>query len=244
MAIIHNGSALFTGNPGGGESEIRRFVIENDYVDAIIQLPNDLFYNTGITTYIWIYDKDKSENRKGKVQLIDASNAYVSRRKNIGDKRVDLDKTTIDLVLQAYIEFTDAEYEEDNQIVESKVFLNEEFGFTRVTIESPERDEEGNIVTLKNGKPKMDTSLRDTEDIPLTEDVDEYFEREVKPFNPDAWMDRKKDKIGYEIPFTRLFYKYTAPEPADEIAERIKQLEEEIVQGFEALSGKDVSVDE
>ena len=244
MAIIHNGSALFTGNPGGGESEIRRFVIENDYVDAIIQLPNDLFYNTGITTYIWIYDKDKSENRKGKVQLIDASNAYVSRRKNIGDKRVDLDKTTIDLVLQAYNEFTDAEYEEDNQIVESKVFLNEEFGFTRVTIESPERDEEGNIVTLKNGKPKMDTSLRDTEDIPLTEDVDEYFEREVKPFNPDAWMDRKKDKIGYEIPFTRLFYKYTAPEPADEIAERIKQLEEEIVQGFEALSGKDVSVDE
>ena len=244
MAIIHNGSALFTGNPGGGESEIRRFVIENDYVDAIIQLPNDLFYNTGITTYIWVYDKNKSENRKGKVQLIDASNAYVSRRKNIGDKRVDLDKTTIDLVLQAYNEFTDAEYEEDNQIVESKVFLNEEFGFTRVTIESPERDEEGNIVTLKNGKPKMDTSLRDTEDIPLTEDVEEYFESEVKPFNPDAWMDRKKDKIGYEIPFTRLFYKYTAPEPADEIAERIKKLEEEIVQGFEALSGKDVSVDE
>lgn len=244
MAIIHNGSALFTGNPGSGESEIRRFVIENDYVDAIIQLPNNLFYNTGITTYIWVYDKDKSENRKGKVQLIDASNAYVSRRKNIGDKRVDLDKTTIDLVLLAYNEFTDAEYEEDKQIVESKVFLNEEFGFTRVTIESPERDEEGNIVTLKNGKPKMDTSLRDTEDIPLTEDVDEYFESEVKPFNPDAWMERKKDKIGYEIPFTRLFYKYTAPEPAGKIAERIKQLEEEIVQGFEALSDKDVSVDE
>lgn len=244
MAIIHNGSALFTGNPGGGESEIRRYVIENDYLDAIIQLPNDLFYNTGITTYIWIYDKDKAEERKGKVQLIDASKAYENRRKNIGEKRVDITRVTRDLVIQAYEDFTDAEYKTGNQIVESKVFLNEEFGFTRVTIESPLRDEEGNVVTLKSGKPKADTTLRDTEDIPLIEDVDEYFEREVKPFNPDAWMDRKKDKVGYEIPFTRLFYKYEAPEPADVIAERIKKLEEEIVQGFEALSGKDVSVDE
>lgn len=244
MSIIHNGSALFTGNPGGGESEIRRYVIENDYLDVIVQLPNDLFYNTGITTYIWVYDKDKAEERKGKVQLIDASNAYQSRRKNIGEKRVDINKITRDLVIQAYDDFTDEEYEKVNQVVESKVFLNEDFGFTRVTIESPLKDEEGNVVKLKNGKPKADTALRDTEDIPLTEDVEEYFEREVKPFNPDAWMDRKKDKVGYEIPFTRLFYKYTAPEPADSIAERIKELEEEIVQGFEALSGKDVSVDE
>src|SRR5699024_4806212 len=126
------------------------------------------------TTYIWVYDKEKSEERKGKVQLIDASNAYISRRKNIGDKRVDLDKTTIGLILEAYTEFADAEYEENNQIVESKVFLNEEFGFTRVTIESPQKDDDGNVMTLKNGKPKMDTSLRDTEDIPLTEDIDEY----------------------------------------------------------------------
>lgn len=244
MAIIHNGSALFTGNPGSGESEIRRYVIENDYLDAIVQLPNDLFYNTGITTYIWVYDKDKSEERKGKIQLIDASKAYQSRRKNIGEKRVDIDKITRDLVIQAYEEFADEEYESDNQVVESKVFLNKEFGFTQVTIESPLKDEEGNIVTQKNGKAKLDTNLRDKEDIPLTEDVDEYFEREVKPFNPVSWMDRKKDKIGYEIPFTRLFYKYTAPESAEEIAERIKDLEKEIVQGFEVLSGKDVSVDE
>lgn len=240
MAIIHNGSALFTGNPGGGESRIRQYVIENDWLEAIVQLPNDLFYNTGISTYIWVLTKNKSPERQGKVQLIDASKMFEKRRKNIGDKRVDLTEECREIIVKAYGEFTNKEYKLGEKSVESKVFDNEEFGFTRVTVESPLKDEDGNIERKRNGEPKPDPSLRDTEDIPLKEDIDEYFKREVLPFNPDAWMDRKKDKIGYEIPFTRLFYKYTPPEPSEVIAERIKKLEESIVANFQALSGKDV----
>lgn len=240
MAIIHNGSALFSGNPGAGESLIRQYVIENDWLEAIVQLPNDLFYNTGISTYIWIVTKNKSAERQGKVQLIDASKMFEKRRKNIGEKRVDISEECRDMIVKAYGEFTNDEYYLDERVVESKIFENEEFGFTRVTVESPLRDENGEIERKKNGDPKPDTKLRDTEDIPLTEDIDAYFKREVLPFNPDAWMDRSKDKIGYEIPFTRLFYKYTAPEPSEVIAERIKKLEESIVANFQALSGKDV----
>lgn len=240
MAIIHNGSALFSGNPGAGESLIRQYVIENDWLEAIVQLPNDLFYNTGISTYIWIITKNKSQERQGKVQLIDASKMFEKRRKNIGEKRVDISQECREMIVKAYGEFANDEYYLDERVVESKIFDNEEFGFTRVTVESPLRDENGKIERKKNGDPKPDTKLRDTEDIPLTEDIDAYFEREVLPFNPDAWMDRSKDKIGYEIPFTRLFYKYTAPEPSEVIAERIKKLEESIVANFQALSGKDV----
>lgn len=240
MAIVHNGSALFSGNAGGGESAIRQYVIENDWLEAIVQLPTDLFYNTGISTYIWVLTKDKSEQRKGKVQLIDASKMFEKRRKNIGNKRVDIDETCRNIIVQAYGEFDNKEYAVGDKVVESKVFGNDDFGFIKVTVESPKRDEQGEIL-LNKGKPIADTSLRDTEDIPLKEDIQMYFEREVLPFNPDAWLDRKKDKIGYEIPFTRLFYKYTAPEPSDVIAERIKKLEESIVANFEALSGKDVS---
>lgn len=240
MAIIHNGSALFSGNPGAGESLIRQYVIENDWLEAIVQLPNDLFYNTGISTYIWIVTKNKSAERQGKVQLIDASKMFEKRRKNIGEKRVDISEECRDMIVKAYGEFTNDEYYLDERVVESKIFDNEEFGFTRVTVESPLKDENGEIDRKKNGDPKPDAKLRDTEDIPLKEDIDAYFEREVLPFNPDAWMDRSKDKIGYEIPFTRLFYKYTAPEPSEVIAERIKKLEESIVANFQALSGKDV----
>lgn len=240
MAIVHNGSALFSGSAGGGESAIRQYVIENDWLEAVVQLPTDLFYNTGISTYVWIVTKNKSAARQGKVQLIDASKMFEKRRKNIGEKRVEISEECRNIIVQAYGEFANKEYSLDGRVVESKVFENEEFGFTKVTVESPQRDEDGNII-LKKGKPAADTGLRDTEDIPLTEDVQAYFEREVLPFNPAAWMDRKKDKIGYEIPFTRLFYKYTAPEPSEQIAERIKQLEESIVANFEALSGKDVS---
>ncbi|BAM46954.1 type I restriction-modification system subunit M [Amphibacillus xylanus] len=240
MAIIHNGSALFSGNPGAGESLIRQYVIENDWLEAIVQLPNDLFYNTGISTYIWIITKNKTQERQGKVQLIDASKMFEKRRKNIGEKRVDISEECRDMIVKAYGEFTNDEYYLDERVVESKIFDNEEFGFTRVTVESPLKDENGEIERKKNGDPKPDPKLRDTEDIPLTEDIDDYFEREVLPFNPDAWMDRSKDKIGYEIPFTRLFYKYTAPEPSEVIAERIKKLEESIVANFQALSGKDV----
>lgn len=240
MAIIHNGSALFSGNPGAGESLIRQYVIENDWLEAIVQLPNDLFYNTGISTYIWIVTKNKSVERQGKVQLIDASKMFEKRRKNIGEKRVDISEECRDMIVKVYGEFTNDEYCLDERVVESKIFDNEEFGFTRVTVESPLKDENGEIDRKKNGDPKPDAKLRDTEDIPLKEDIDAYFEREVLPFNPDAWMDRSKDKVGYEIPFTRLFYKYTAPEPSEVIAERIKKLEESIVANFQALSGKDV----
>lgn len=240
MAIIHNGSALFSGNPGAGESLIRQYVIENDWLEAIVQLPNDLFYNTGISTYIWIITKNKSQERQGKVQLIDASKMFEKRRKNIGEKRVDISEECRDMIVKAYGEFINDEYYLDERVVESKIFDNEEFGFTRVTVESPLKDENGEIDRKKNGDPKPDTKLRDTEDIPLKEDIDAYFEREVLPFNPDAWMDRSKDKIGYEIPFTRHFYKYTSPEPSEVIAERIKELEESIVANFQALSGKGV----
>lgn len=243
MAIIHNGSALFSGNAGSGESEIRRYVIENDWLEAIVQLPADLFYNTGITTYIWILTKNKPKHRIGKVQLIDASNMYEKRRKNIGNKRVDITEPCREMIVKAYREFLNKEYRMGERTVESKIFDNEDFGYYKVTVETPQYDEDGNIV-MKNGKPVPDKDKRDTEEIPLKEDIQEYFEREIKPFNPDAWIDEKKTKIGYEIPFTRLFYKFQPPEKSEDIAVRIKKLEEEIVKSFKALSGEEVKVDE
>lgn len=243
MAIIHNGSALFSGDAGSGESEIRRYVIENDWLEAIVQLPADLFYNTGITTYIWILTKNKPKHRIGKVQLIDASNMYEKRRKNIGNKRVDITEPCREMIVKAYREFLNKEYRMGERTVESKIFDNEDFGYYKVTVETPQYDEDGNIV-MKNGKPVPDKDKRDTEEIPLKEDIQEYFEREIKPFNPDAWIDEKKTKIGYEIPFTRLFYKFQQPEKSEEIAARIRKLEEEIVKSFKALSGEEVKVDE
>lgn len=235
MAIIHNGSALFSGNAGGGESEIRRHVIMNDWLEAIIQLPTDLFYNTGISTYIWIITKNKTKERQGKVQLLDASKAFVKRRKNIGDKKVDIDKKRRELIVEAYGEFANKIYTEEDSVVESKVFNNDFFGYQKVVVETPLYDENGNVIRKKNGKPEPDTSKRDTEDIPLTEDIDTYINREVLPFNPDAWVDKNKTKIGFEIPFTRLFYKYESPESSKDIAQRIKTLEERIVKNFKFL---------
>lgn len=243
MAIIHNGSALFSGGAGSGESEIRRYVIENDWLEAIVQLPADLFYNTGITTYIWILTKNKPKHRIGKVQLIDASNMYEKLRKNIGNKRVDITEPCREMIVKAYREFLNKEYRMGERTVESKIFDNEDFGYYKVTVETPQYDEDGNIV-MKNGKPVPDKDKRDTEEIPLKEDIQEYFEREIKPFNPDAWIDEKKTKIGYEIPFTRLFYKFQQPEKSEEIAARIRKLEEEIVKSFKALSAEEVKVDE
>ncbi|HFI0254926.1 TPA: N-6 DNA methylase [Streptococcus suis] len=239
MAIIHNGSALFTGNAGGGESAIRQYVIENDWLEGIVQLPTDLFYNTGISTYVWILTKNKPAHRKGKVQLIDASKACTKRRKNIGNKRVDIETAQRNLIVQAYGEFENKSYTEGQVMVESKIFDNLFFGYRKVTVESPLCDETGQPI-LKKGKPQADKSLSDTEDIPLMEEVEAYMAREVLPFNPQAWIDPKKTKIGYEIPFTRLFYKYQAPEKSQDIALRIKELEERIIQNFEVLSGQDV----
>lgn len=235
MAIIHNGSALFSGNAGGGQSEIRRHVIMNDWLEAIIQLPTDLFYNTGISTYIWIITKNKTKERQGKVQLLDASKAFVKRRKNIGEKKVDIDKKRRELIVEAYGEFANKVYSEEDSVVESKVFNNDFFGYQKVVVETPLYDESGNVIRKKNGKPEPDTSKRDTEDIPLTEDIDTYINREVLPFNPDAWVDKSKTKIGFEVPFTRLFYKYQAPESSKDIAQRIQTLEERIIKNFKSL---------
>ena len=235
MAIIHNGSALFSGNAGGGESAIREYVIMNDWLEAIIQLPTDLFYNTGISTYIWIITKNKAKERQGKVQLLDASKAFAKRRKNIGNKRVDIKKAQRELIVQAYGEFANKIYTEDDSIVESKIFDNDFFGYQKVVVETPLYDENGNVIRKKNGKPEPDTSKRDTEDIPLTEDIDTYINREVLPFNPDAWIDKSKTKIGFEIPFTRLFYKYESPESSKDIAQRIKTQEERIMKNFKSL---------
>lgn len=228
MAIIQNGSSLFTGDAGSGSSEIRRYIIENDRLEAIIQLPTDLFYNTGIATYIWVVTGQhaKEERRLGKVQLIDASQCYSKRRKNIGNKRVDLDETCIDLITKVYKEFENKEYDENGHHVESKVLDNKSFGYTKVVVETPLMDEKGNPI-LKKGKFQPDKSKRDTEIIPLEDDVDEYFKKNVLPYNPKAWMDRSQDKIGYEIPFTRLFYKFVEPKSSDEIYNEIKELEKE-----------------
>ena len=226
MAIIQNGSSLFTGDAGSGASEIRKYVIHEDLVEAIIQLPTDLFYNTGISTYIWVLTKDKSADRMGKVQLIDASKCYVKRRKNIGNKRVDLDDNSIDLIMEAYSAFDDVEFKDNDLVVESKVFDNDYFGYTKVTVETPILDEEGKPV-LKKGKMQPDKSKSDTEIIPLMDDIDAYIKKNVTPYNELAYLDRNKDKIGYEIPFTRLFYKFEAPAKSEDIFAEIKALEAE-----------------
>ena len=225
MAIIQNGSSLFTGDAGSGPSNIRKFIIENDRLEAIIQLPNDLFYNTGIATYIWVITgKDGKEDRRlGKVQLIDASKCYVKRRKNIGNKRVDLSDEAISLIVKAYNSFDNLEFDEDGLFVESKVFDNAHFGYTKVTVETAETDDKGNEV-LKKGKKQAIKGKTDSEIIPLTEDVEQYFDKNVLPFNEHAFIDRTKNKIGYEIPFTRIFYKFVEPRKSDDIFAEFKEL--------------------
>ena len=224
MAIIQNGSSLFTGDAGSGASEIRRYLIHEDLVEAIVQLPTDLFYNTGISTYIWVLTKGKAMERSGRVQLIDASKCFVKRRKNIGSKRVDLDESCIKLILKAYEGFADAVYTDDSLSVESKVFENDFFGFTKVTVETALTDENGKPV-LKKGKMQPVKGASDSEIIPLGEDRDAYMQKNVLPYNPLAYVDPAKDKIGYEIPFTRLFYKFVAPESSAAIFGDIKALE-------------------
>lgn len=240
MAIIQNGSSLFSGAAGSGESEIRKYIIENDWLEAIIQLPTDLFYNTGIPTYIWLINKGKEgTTRKGKVQLIDASNSYINRRKNIGNKRKDLDEDSRNLILKAYGEFSDKEYKENDKSVESKIFDKEDFGYNRITIESPELDDNQKIIKDKKGNIKADSNKRDYENVPFKENIEEYFKREVLPYNNDAWIDKKKTQIGYEIPFTRYFYKYVAPEKSDKILERIRKNESDIMDSLKKLFEED-----
>lgn len=239
MAIIHNGSSLFTGAAESGESEIRRYMIENDWLDCIIQLSTDVFYNTGITTYIWIISKNKPLHRQGKVQLIDASKMAEQRRKNIGNKRYDITDKCREAIVKVYGDYRTREYDFDGKVCESKIFNNEDFGFNRIQIESPLYDENGEIVTKgKKNQPVPDTSKRDYENVPLVEDIDSYFAREVKPYNAAAWIDKSKTKVGYEIPFTRYFYKYQAPRSSDEIAEIISSQEASITASLKALFGE------
>ena len=238
MAIIQNGSSLFTGDAGSGASEIRRYVITEDLVEAIVQLPTDLFYNTGISTYIWLISKNKSDERKGKIQLIDASKCFEKRRKNIGNKRVDLSSNCIDLIVNAYNDFSNDTYQNGDLSVESKVFDNDYFGYTKVTVLTPILDENGQPI-LKKGKLQPDKTNTDTESIPLNEDIDEFIKKNVLPYNGFAYLDRKKDKIGYEIPFTRLFYKFVPPTPSEDIFAEIKALEEEETTLMKELFGKE-----
>ena len=232
MAIIQNGSPLFKGDAGSGESNIRGYLLENDWLEAIVQLPNDLFYNTGIATYIWIVTRNKSEERRGKVQLIDASQCYEKRRKPLGNKRVEITETARQLIMQSYDSFMDGVMTkiaaDGTEIrVESKVRENDYFKYSKLFIMNPERDAEGNIVYDKKGKPVMDKSLNDTEIIPWQTDRDEYLQKNVAPYSPDFVVDEKKTKIGYEIPFTREFYKYTPLKPSADIFEELKALEQQ-----------------
>ena len=237
MAIIQNGSPLFSGDAGSGPSQIRRYILENDWLDAIIQMSTDMFMNTGISTYIWILNKNKPAWRAGKVQLIDASHCAEPRRKSIGTKRNDITDLCRGLIVEAYGDFKEAVYGGKSSIYcESKIFDSTEFGYNKIVVECPQKDEDGNVIK-KKGKPVADASQRDTENVPLTEDINTYFEREVLPYAPDAWIDTKKTKIGYEIPMTRYFYEYQAPEAVEEIAARLHELELDIQSSLDALFG-------
>ena len=226
VAIVHNGSPLFTGDAGSGPSDIRKYLLENDLLEAIIALPNDIFYNTGIATYIWVLSNNKEKRRMGKVQLINAIGLYEKRRKSLGNKRNDIPQTAIDEIAKIY-----GDFREDKL---SKIFKNEDFGYRKVVVERPLRDESGKPI-LKKGKVQADPKLRDTENIPLSEDVAEYMKREVLPYAPDAWIDESKTKIGYEIPFTRYFYEYTPPVPSEEIKREILQIESELKGSIERI---------
>ena len=240
MAIIQNGSPLFSGDAGSGPSNIRQYILENDWLDCIIQLSTDMFMNTGISTYIWVLSKDKPAHRAGKVQLIDASHCFEPRRKSIGTKRNDITDACRELIVTAYGEFANGKvYGDKNGIYcESKVFESVEFGYNKIVVERPQRDVAGNII-LKRGKPVPDTSLRDTENVPLVQDIDAYFAREVLPYAPDAWIDHSKTKVGYEIPMTRYFYEYQAPEAVEDIVARITALEQDISAGLAELFHKE-----
>ncbi|WP_130473037.1 type I restriction-modification system subunit M [Candidatus Magnetaquicoccus inordinatus] len=225
FAIVLNGSPLFTGGAGSGESEIRRYVLENDLLEAIIGLPTDMFYNTGISTYLWIVSNRKPAQRKGKVQLIDASGMWQKMRKSLGSKRKELSDEQIEAITRLFGSFTEAE--QDGKPI-SRIFANSDFGYRTITVERPERDAAGQIVLgqkgKQKGKPQPDAKLRDTENVPLSEAVEVYFKREVLPHAPDAWIDHEKTKIGYEISFNRYFYVFQSPRSLAEIDADLKEV--------------------
>ena len=224
IGIVFNGSPLFTGDAGSGESEIRRWIIENDWLECIAALPDKLFFNTSISTYIWILTNRKSDERRGMIQLINGAGFFDKMKRNLGDKSVFISDTHIRDLVELYTNFEENEH--------CKIYPNEFFGYTKVTVERPlvemqkvRGEMKEVVVTDKKGNPKPDPALRDYERVPLTEDIGEYYEREVKPHVPDSWMDRKKDKVGYEINFNRYFYQYTPLRSLNEIAEELLALE-------------------
>jgi len=221
IASVHNGSALFTGDAGSSESGIRQYIIENDMLECIVQLPNDMFYNTGIATYVWFVTNTKADYRKGKVQLINASSEafYQKMRKSLGSKRNQLTASHIEQIQELYFAFEESEY--------CKIFDNEDFGVYQITVHQPEKDEQGKIIKDSKGKPKSDSSLKDTENVPMKESIDYYFKREVLPFAPAAWYDKTKMKVGYEIAFNKYFYQYESLRSLQDIAADILALENE-----------------
>jgi type I restriction enzyme M protein len=230
FGIVLNGSPLFTGGAGSGESEIRRYMLERDLVEAIIALPTDMFYNTGISTYIWIVSTRKPTPRKGKLQLIDASSYWRKMRKSLGSKRKELSPVDIDVITQLFGSFE--EYSRDSVPI-SRIFKNEDFGYRTITVERPLRDADGKPVLATKGKgkgkPMPDPSLRDTENVPLSVDVESYFQREVLPHAPDAWIDHEKTRVGYEIPFNWHFYVFQPPRPLAEIDVELKTVTDRIL---------------
>ena len=237
IGIVLNGSPLFTGGAGSGESEIRRHVLESDLVEAIVALPTDMFYNTGIATYVWILSNRKPEHRRGKVQLIDASGMWQKMRKSLGSKRKELSDEHIAEITRLFGNFEEAS---DGKKPISRIFRNTDFGYRTITVERPLRDEHGNLVLGSKGKlkgkPQPDSSLRDTENVPLSEDIQAYFEREVLPHAPDAWIDPDKTKVGYEIPFNRHFYVFEPPRPLEEIDADLKRSTDRIKAMIEGLT--------
>ena len=238
FGIVLNGSPLFTGGAGSGESEIRRYVLENDLCEAIVGLPTDMFYNTGISTYVWVISNRKPAARKGKVQLIDASGMWQKMRKSLGSKRKELSDAHIERITRLFGDFAEAQGDDGTPI--SRIFDNEAFGYHAITVERPLRDEAGNVVLgvkgKQKGKPQPDSALRDTENVPYNEDVGEYFKREVLPHAPDAWIDPEKTKVGYEIPFNRHFYVFKPPRPLAEIDADLKQTTDRILDMIKGLT--------
>jgi type I restriction enzyme M protein len=237
FGIVLNGSPLFTGGAGSGESEIRRYVLENDLVEAIIGLPTDMFYNTGISTYVWIVTNRKPAKRKGKLQLIDASSFWQKMRKSLGSKRKELSPAHIEEITQLFGKFKE---KTKDGVPISRIFKNEAFGYRTITVERPARDEKGNIVLAAKGKLKgksqPDSNLRDTENVPLSEDVETYFKREVLPHAPDAWIDPEKTQVGYEIPFNRHFYVFKPPRDLATIDAELKVVTDRILTMIGGLS--------
>ena len=241
FGIVLNGSPLFTGGAGSGESEIRRYMLENDLVEAIIGLPTDMFYNTGISTYIWIVSNRKTAQRKGKVQLIDASAFWQKMRKSLGSKRKEMSLEHIDEVTRLFGSFKEASKDVGGtQVPISRIFKNEAFGYSTITVERPELDAKGKPVLGTKGKaagkPVANSSLRDTENIPLGQDIKAYFKREVLPHAPDAWIHADKTKVGYEIPFNRHFYVFKPPRPLAEIDADLKGVTDKILGMIKGLT--------